>query len=319
MGLVCRLAGLGGALAVDARRGRLRVARVVRARGQRRSRLLEDGGVLVDQRVTAGRRCRSHPSDRSHRGGAPVLHGLTADATMCHMPTLLEGLRRCRPSGPGPWARASPRSPPPRATPCPSSTPSPGRWRRRWRASSPACSGRRPRAGSAPRSSRRSSSRLTPVESVAGLPPCGLVVEAVREDLEPSARCSPRARGLPAGRRLLATNTSSLDITAIAAGIPGPGRVIGLHFFNPPAAMRLVEVIGGAESAAEVLEAATELDARLGQGAGAVHVDPRVHRQPRGPPVLRRGPADARGRGRRPRHPRRALRARPASGWVPSS
>ena len=101
--------------------------------------------------------------------------------------------------------------------------------------------------------------RITPVESVAVLPPCGLVVEAVREDLETKRALFTRVAASQPADAVLATNTSSLDITAIAAGIPGPGRVIGLHFFNPPAAMRLVEVIGGAESAAEVLEAATEL------------------------------------------------------------
>lgn len=101
--------------------------------------------------------------------------------------------------------------------------------------------------------------RMTPVESVAGLPPCGLVVEAVREDLETKRALLTRVAASQPADAVLATNTSSLDITAIAAGIPGPGRVIGLHFFNPPAAMRLVEVVGGAESAAQVLEAATEL------------------------------------------------------------
>lgn len=101
--------------------------------------------------------------------------------------------------------------------------------------------------------------RITPVESVAGLPPCGLVVEAVREDLETKRALFTRLAASQPADAVLATNTSSLDITAIAAGIPDPGRVIGLHFFNPPAAMRLVEVVGGAESAAEVLEAATEL------------------------------------------------------------
>ena len=101
--------------------------------------------------------------------------------------------------------------------------------------------------------------RITPVESVAGPPPCGLVVEAVREDLETKRALFTRVAASQPADAVLATNTSSLDITAIAAGIPGPDRVIGLHFFNPPAAMRLVEVIGGAESAAEVLEAATGL------------------------------------------------------------
>jgi 3-hydroxybutyryl-CoA dehydrogenase len=58
---------------------------------------------------------------------------------------------------------------------------------------------------------------------------------------------------------VLASNTSSLDISAVAEGLPNPGRVIGLHFFNPPALMKLVEVIHGRESDPAVLESATEL------------------------------------------------------------
>ena len=86
--------------------------------------------------------------------------------------------------------------------------------------------------------------RLQPVANLAELTPAGLVVEAVVEDLgvkqalfrELQAR-NPRA--------ILASNTSSLSITAIASALPQPERLLGMHFFNPAPAMQLVEVVSG--------------------------------------------------------------------------
>jgi len=96
-------------------------------------------------------------------------------------------------------------------------------------------------------------------DSVADLPPCALVIEAIREDLgDKQTLFAALARSQPA-RTLFASNTSSLDITAIAAAVPHPERVLGLHFFNPPPLMRLVEVIHGKETSDESLTAATEL------------------------------------------------------------
>ncbi|HEY7722643.1 MAG TPA: 3-hydroxyacyl-CoA dehydrogenase NAD-binding domain-containing protein [Pedococcus sp.] len=101
--------------------------------------------------------------------------------------------------------------------------------------------------------------RISTADTVERLPRSALVVEAVREDLATKRDLFARlARTQPADA-VLATNTSSLDITAIADGIPDPARVIGLHFFNPPPVMRLVEVVRGAESGRDVLDDATEL------------------------------------------------------------
>jgi len=95
--------------------------------------------------------------------------------------------------------------------------------------------------------------------SIADLPRCGLVIEAIREDLtDKRALFAALAGSQPAGT-LLASNTSSLDITAIARGLPHPERVLGLHFFNPPALMRLVEAIHGHQTSSESLTAAAEL------------------------------------------------------------
>jgi len=96
-------------------------------------------------------------------------------------------------------------------------------------------------------------------DSCTDLPECGLVIEAIREDLaDKRALFAALAASQPADT-LFASNTSSLDITAIARGLPHPERMLGLHFFNPPPLMRLVEVIHGQQTSDESLTAATEL------------------------------------------------------------
>lgn len=85
-----------------------------------------------------------------------------------------------------------------------------------------------------------------------GLASCDLIIEAVPEDLELKRRV---LADLPQDV-VLATNTSSLSVTEIAAGVRGPERVVGLHFFNPPQKMRLVELIAGARSSAAALATA---------------------------------------------------------------
>ena len=95
--------------------------------------------------------------------------------------------------------------------------------------------------------------------SVAELPACGLVIEAIREDLADKRALFAALAGSQPARTLLASNTSSLDITQIAQGLSSPGRVLGLHFFNPPPLMRLVEVIRGQETRDESLTAAAGL------------------------------------------------------------
>jgi 3-hydroxybutyryl-CoA dehydrogenase len=64
---------------------------------------------------------------------------------------------------------------------------------------------------------------------------------------------------------VLATNTSSLSVTAIGAGVPGPERVVGMHFFNPPTRMRLVEIVAGDDSGEAALARATALAEAMGR------------------------------------------------------
>ncbi len=96
--------------------------------------------------------------------------------------------------------------------------------------------------------------RIHVEQQLSDLPECGLVIEAVKEDLEIKRQLFAELAGLQPPTTILASNTSSLDIGAIASAVHDPERVVGLHFFNPPAVMRLVEVIHGDVSAEPILE-----------------------------------------------------------------
>jgi 3-hydroxybutyryl-CoA dehydrogenase len=87
--------------------------------------------------------------------------------------------------------------------------------------------------------------RIKPAASLDDLAPCGVVVEAVVEDLAVKQRIFAELDRLLAPGAILASNTSSLAITAIGAACTRPGRMIGLHFFNPAPLMPLVEVVPG--------------------------------------------------------------------------
>jgi 3-hydroxybutyryl-CoA dehydrogenase len=101
--------------------------------------------------------------------------------------------------------------------------------------------------------------RLATAEAVGDLPECALVVEAVPEDLDLKRRLfAELAEGQPP-TAVLATNTSSIDIDAIAQDVTDPERVLGLHFFNPPPVMRLVEVVHGTVTSRAYVEHAVTL------------------------------------------------------------
>ncbi|GGL90990.1 3-hydroxyacyl-CoA dehydrogenase [Streptomyces fumigatiscleroticus] len=87
--------------------------------------------------------------------------------------------------------------------------------------------------------------RLLPAASLAELADCGLVVEAVLERLDVKQDLFRELEGVVADDCLLATNTSSLSVTAVGGALANPGRFVGLHFFNPAPLLPLVEVISG--------------------------------------------------------------------------
>jgi 3-hydroxybutyryl-CoA dehydrogenase len=99
-------------------------------------------------------------------------------------------------------------------------------------------------------------------EDLAG---CDLVIEAAPEDLGLKQKLFAELAEVCGPDSVLATNTSSLSVAAIAAGVPEPKRVVGMHFFNPPALMKLVEVVAGPESSEEALQLVTEVGERMGR------------------------------------------------------
>jgi 3-hydroxybutyryl-CoA dehydrogenase len=100
------------------------------------------------------------------------------------------------------------------------------------------------------------------LEELAG---CDLVIEAVPENLELKRGLFARLGEALGPDAVLATNTSSLRVAEIAAGVPRPERVVGMHFFNPPALMELIEVVAAERSSEQALATATEAVARMGK------------------------------------------------------
>jgi 3-hydroxybutyryl-CoA dehydrogenase len=109
------------------------------------------------------------------------------------------------------------------------------------------------------------SARLRAVARFEDLGRCEMVIEAAPESLELKRELFARLAGVCGAEAILATNTSSLSVTAIASGVERPERFCGMHFFNPPALMRLVEVVAGDETSEETLTKASEVARAMGR------------------------------------------------------
>ena len=103
------------------------------------------------------------------------------------------------------------------------------------------------------------------VERVDDLVPADLMVEAVIEDAEVKARVFSHADEVLPGDAVLASNTSSIPITTLAAETIRPDRVIGMHFFNPVPVLKLVEVVRGRDTSDETVEAIVAFAEELGK------------------------------------------------------
>jgi 3-hydroxybutyryl-CoA dehydrogenase len=100
------------------------------------------------------------------------------------------------------------------------------------------------RAKMTPEDRKAIGERITPAESIAEASrDADLVIEAVVEDLSVKQQVLAEAASAVTEAALLATNTSSLSVSALAATLPHPARFVGLHFFNPVHLMRLVEIV----------------------------------------------------------------------------
>ncbi len=111
--------------------------------------------------------------------------------------------------------------------------------------------------------------RVEPAYTLEALAPCELVIEAAPESLPLKRELFGALSAIVAPDCVLATNTSSIPVTAIAAGAAHPERVVGMHFFNPAPLMRLLEVVAGEDSGT----AALALARATGKAMGKVVID----------------------------------------------
>ncbi len=107
--------------------------------------------------------------------------------------------------------------------------------------------------------------RITAVTSLNDVADAAMVVEVIVENLAAKQTLMRNLEAVVSPQSVLASNTSSISITAIANGLQHPQRLVGMHFFNPVPLMKLVEVVAGAETDAGVANAVFELAKRWGK------------------------------------------------------
>jgi 3-hydroxybutyryl-CoA dehydrogenase len=114
----------------------------------------------------------------------------------------------------------------------------------------------------------------TSVDLASAAADADLVIEAVFENMDVKKSIFTQLSQTAPDRCILASNTSTLSISEIATVVNSPARVVGLHFFNPPEAMKLVEVIIGEKSSEETVKVASAFAEQLGKTAIAARDNP---------------------------------------------
>ena len=94
---------------------------------------------------------------------------------------------------------------------------------------------------------------------------CDIVIEAIIENIDIKKKVHKQLSEICKPEAILATNTSALSITEIAAATSRPDKVVGMHFFNPVVMMKLVEVIPGAVTTDDVVQAVIEMSKKIGK------------------------------------------------------
>ena len=112
---------------------------------------------------------------------------------------------------------------------------------------------------------RATASRIVPARSLAEAAGSGLVIEAIVENADAKRALFRELEAVVEAACVLASNTSSISITALANGLQQPGRCVGMHFFNPVPLMKLVEVVSGLSTDPAVAEAIFALSQRWGK------------------------------------------------------
>lgn len=108
-------------------------------------------------------------------------------------------------------------------------------------------------------------SRISGTTDLALAEDCDLIIEAAVENMEIKKQIFSELDKICKPEAILATNTSSLSITEVAAATNRPDRVIGMHFFNPATIMKLVEVIRGMATSQETFDAVKEVSLAIGK------------------------------------------------------
>lgn len=107
--------------------------------------------------------------------------------------------------------------------------------------------------------------RIKTTESLEDLRDCQIVVEAVTENRQVKNQIYDKLNGILQGNAILASNTSTISITELAAKYKNPGKFIGMHFMNPVPLMKLVEVIRGMLTTDETYSIVNDLSIKLGK------------------------------------------------------
>ena len=116
--------------------------------------------------------------------------------------------------------------------------------------------------------------RIKPSLDLAALKDCGLVIEAATENQKLKCELFGKLDNLCGPDTILATNTSTISVTAIAGATKRPGKVIGMHFMNPVPVMQLVEIVRGLGTLPEVTDAVVSLSKELGKTPVVVNDSP---------------------------------------------
>jgi len=107
--------------------------------------------------------------------------------------------------------------------------------------------------------------RIKTTENLEDLRDCQIVVEAVTENRQVKNQIYDKLNGILQGNAILASNTSTISITELAAKYKNPGKFIGMHFMNPVPLMKLVEVIRGMLTTDETYNIVNDLSIKLGK------------------------------------------------------
>lgn len=107
--------------------------------------------------------------------------------------------------------------------------------------------------------------RISPVTDLAACAEVDYVIEAIPERMELKKELFAQLDALCPPHTILSTNTSELSVTAIAAATRRPAQVVGMHWFNPPAVMKLIEIVQAVQTSEATLRATEEISHRMGR------------------------------------------------------